>query len=132
MSLESELVSQLQRARRASRALGLASREQKNQVLAAVAENLERLTGEIIAANQNDLKQARHAGLTGALIDRLTLNPARINAIRLGVAEVIALPDPVGETIGRWTRPNGLEIIQTRVPIGVIAIVYEARPNVTI
>jgi glutamate-5-semialdehyde dehydrogenase len=132
MSLESELVSQLQRVRRAGRALGLASREQKNQVLAAVAENLERLTGEIIAANQNDLKQARHAGLTSALIDRLTLNPARINALRLGVAEVIALPDPVGETIGRWTRPNGLEIIQTRVPIGVIAIVYEARPNVTI
>jgi glutamate-5-semialdehyde dehydrogenase len=132
MSLEGDLVSQLHRARTAGRLLALASREQKNQLLAAVADNLERLGGEIIDANQKDLRQASDAGLTTALIDRLTLNPARINAIRRGIEEVIALPDPVGETMGRWTRPNGLEIVQTRVPIGVIAIVYEARPNVTI
>jgi glutamate-5-semialdehyde dehydrogenase len=132
MSLESDLLSQLHRARAAGRMLALASREQKNQILAAVEDNLARLAGEIIAANEKDLKHARNASFAQALIDRLTLNPVRINAIRRGVEEVIALPDPVGETIGCWTRPNGLEIIQTRVPIGVIAIVYEARPNVTI
>jgi glutamate-5-semialdehyde dehydrogenase len=132
MSLESDLSSQMHRARIAGRALALSSTEQKNQALAAVKDKLSRLTDEIIAANRNDVAQARDAGLNRAVIDRLTLNHARIAAIARGVAEVIALPDPVGEVIARWTRPNGLEIVQTRVPIGLIAIVYEARPNVTI
>jgi len=132
MSLESDLSSQLNRARAAGRALALASSEQKNQALVAVKDNLARLTGEILAANQSDVARARDAGLTGALIDRLTLNPARIAAIARGVEEVIALPDPVSETVASWTRPNGLEIVKTRVPIGLVAIIYEARPNVTI
>jgi glutamate-5-semialdehyde dehydrogenase len=132
MTLESDLSSQLHRARRASRALALASSEQKNKALAAVKDSLSRLVDEIIAANQSDVAQARDMGLNGALIDRLTLNRARIATIARGVEEVIALPDPVGETMARWTRPNGLEIVQTRVPIGLVAIIYEARPNVTI
>jgi glutamate-5-semialdehyde dehydrogenase len=132
MSLESDLSSQLHRARRASRALALAQTEQKNQALTAVKDNLASLADEIIATNRGDVARARDAGLNNALIDRLTLNPARIIAIARGVEEVIALPDPVGEAMTRWTRPNGLEIVQTRVPIGLIAIIYEARPNVTI
>jgi glutamate-5-semialdehyde dehydrogenase len=132
MSLESDLSSQLHRARNAGRMLALASSEQKNQALAAIKDNLSRLADEIIAANRSDVAQARDAGLNSALVDRLTLNSARIAAIARGVEEVIALPDPVGETIARWTRPNGLEIVQMRVPIGLVAIIYEARPNVTI
>jgi glutamate-5-semialdehyde dehydrogenase len=132
MSLESDLSSQLLRARAAGRALAITPGEQKNQALAAVKSNLTRLASEILTANQSDVRQARDAGLASALIDRLTLNRARIAAIARGVDEVIALPDPVGETIAQWTRPNGLEIIQTRVPIGLVAIIYEARPNVTI
>jgi glutamate-5-semialdehyde dehydrogenase len=132
MSLESDLSSQLQDARRAGRVLALARTQQKNQALAEVKRSLSESAQEIIAANQSDLAEAREAGLTSALIDRLTLNPARIAAIARGVEEVIALPDPVAETIAQWTRPNGLEIVRTRVPIGLIAIIYEARPNVTI
>ena len=132
MSLESDLSSQLNRARGAARALALASSEQKNQALAAAKNSLSRSADEIIAANQRDVAQARDAGLNSALIDRLTLNSARIAAIARGIEEVIVLPDPVGETMAQWTRPNGLEIVQTRVPIGLIAIIYEARPNVTI
>ncbi len=132
MSLESDLSSQLLRARSAGRALALASSEQKNQALTAAKDNLSRFVDEIIAANQGDLAKARNSGLTSALIDRLTLNPARIAAIARGIEEVIALPDPVGETMARWTRPNGLEIVQTRVSLGLVAIIYEARPNVTI
>jgi glutamate-5-semialdehyde dehydrogenase len=132
MTLESDLSSQLHRARMAGRTLALASSEQKNQALAVVKESLLRLVEEIIAANQSDVARARGVGLSSALIDRLTLNRTRIAAIARGVEEVIALPDPVGETMARWTRPNGLEIVQTRVPIGLVAIIYEARPNVTI
>jgi len=132
MTLESDLSSRLQRARKAARALALASCDQKNQALAAVRDSLPRRVDEILLANRSDIAGARDAGLSSASIDRLTLNPSRIAAIARGVEEVIALPDPVGETMARWTRPNGLEIVQTRVPIGLVAIIYEARPNVTI
>src|SRR6516162_5690327 len=125
MSLESDLSAQLQRARRAGRALALASSQRKNQALAAVKDKLSHLTDAIVAANQSDVVRAREAGLSSALIDRLTLTPARITGIARGVEEVIALPDPVNETIARWTRPNGLEIVQTRVPIGSVAIIFE-------
>ncbi|HJU09342.1 MAG TPA: glutamate-5-semialdehyde dehydrogenase, partial [Candidatus Binataceae bacterium] len=132
MSLAAELNSQLRRARAAGRGLALASTEQKNRVLAGVKDNLSRLTDNIIDANQSDVAQAHDAGLNAALIDRLTLNSARLARIARGVEEVISLPDPVGEEMTRWIRPNGLEIVQTRVPIGLVAIIYEARPNVTI
>jgi glutamate-5-semialdehyde dehydrogenase len=132
MSIENDLPSQLHHSRTAGRALALASSQQKNRTLASVRDNLARLSDEIIAANEGDVARARDAGLTKALIDRLTLDPGRIAAMARGIEEVIALPDPVGETIARWTRPNGIEIVQTRVPIGMVAIIYEARPNVTV
>jgi glutamate-5-semialdehyde dehydrogenase len=132
MSLGIDLSSQLHRARLASRALALASSELKNQALTMVKDRLLRVADEIIAVNQSDVARARDEGMNSAQIDRLTLNPARIAAIARGVEEVIALPDPVGETMARWTRPNGLEIVQKRVPIGLVALIYEARPNVTI
>jgi glutamate-5-semialdehyde dehydrogenase len=132
MSLESGLSAQLCAAIRGARALALAPTEQKNQALAAVKDGLAKLANEIIATNQSEVTRARDAGLNNALLDRLTINPARIAAIARGVEEVIVLPDPVGETMARWSRPNGLEIIQRRVPIGLIAIIFEARPNVTI
>src|SRR5262249_10874704 len=113
MSLESDLFAQLRFARRGARTLALAPTEQKNQALAAIKDGLARLASEILAANQSDVERARHTGLNSALLDRLTLNPARIAAIARGVEEVIALPDPVGETMARWSRPNGLEIAQT-------------------
>ncbi len=132
MTLEADLASQLQYARIAGRTIALASGEQKNRALAAVQQNLTCRTDDILAANQSDVARARDGGLTAALVDRLSLNRSRIAAMARSVEEVIALPDPVGEIIARWARPNGLEIIQTRVPIGVVAIIYEARPNVTI
>jgi glutamate-5-semialdehyde dehydrogenase len=132
MTVENDLPSQLRRSRTAGRALALASGQQKNRTLASVRDNLARLSDEIVAANEDDVARARDAGLTKALIDRLTLDPGRIAAMARGIEEVIALPDPVGETIARWTRPNGIEIVQTRVPIGMVAIIYEARPNVTV
>src|SRR5437870_5444396 len=105
MSLENDLASQLRRCRIAAHALALASSERKNRTLATVAENLARLADEIIAVNQTDVARARDARLANALIDRLSLDSGRIGAIVRGIEEVIALPDPVGETIARWTRP---------------------------
>jgi glutamate-5-semialdehyde dehydrogenase len=132
MSLETEVFTQMRQARSAGRLLALASAEHKNRALAAIADTLRRRADEILVTNQGEVEKASVAGLGNALIDRLTLNRDRIAAIARGVEEVIALPDPVGETMARWTRPNGLEIAQIRVPIGLVAIVYEARPNVTI
>ena len=132
MSLETDLVVALAAARTAARGLALASTTQKNQALATLARDLRDATPIILAANETDLGAAQAAGHRGAFVERLTLNPARVEAMAQGVEEVAALPDPVGETIAEWTRPNGLAIAQVRVPLGVIAIVYESRPNVTI
>jgi glutamate-5-semialdehyde dehydrogenase len=132
MNLESEVLSGLQAARAAARHLALAPTQQKNRALALLAQDLRNSTADILAANQKDLAAARDAGQGGAFLERLTLTSERLAAMARGVEEVIALPDPVGETIARWNRPNGLDIAQVRVPIGVIAIVYESRPNVTI
>ena len=98
----------------------------------ALAAMLRAERGAILAANASDLDRARSSGMAGAFVERLTLNEARIDAMARSVEEVAALPDPVGEAIARWRRPNGLEISQVRVPIGVIAIIYESRPNVTV
>jgi glutamate-5-semialdehyde dehydrogenase len=132
MNLESELMEGLAAARAASHRLVLATTAQKNQALAILATALRASTPEILAANGNDLRAARATGAEGAFIERLTLNPDRVATIAHGVEEVIALPDPVGEITAKWIRPNGLEISQVRVPIGLIAIIYESRPNVTI
>ncbi len=131
VSLEAEILAALKRARAAARTLALCTSARKNQALGALAAMLREERGAIMAANAGDLERARASGMAGAFVERLTLNAARIEAMARGVEEVAALPDPVGEVIARWRRPNGLEISQLRVPIGVIAIIYESRPNVT-
>jgi glutamate-5-semialdehyde dehydrogenase len=132
MSLETETLDALKRARDAAHALALCPSAQKNQALGALAAMLREERGAILAANADDLERARASGMAGAFVERLTLNDVRVEAMARGVEEVAALPDPVGEVIAKWRRPNGLEISQVRVPIGVIAIIYESRPNVTV
>jgi glutamate-5-semialdehyde dehydrogenase len=118
-------------AREAARALALASTEAKNRALEAMAARLEAGARKILDANAQDLDAARAKGRDQAFLDRLMLNPARVAAMAKGIREVAALPDPVGQVIALWTRPNGLEISRVRVPLGVIGIIYESRPNVT-
>src|SRR5579863_7611161 len=132
MTLETQTAAALKRTRAAGRALALATGEQKNRALGILAALIRRSGEGILSANRDDLERARVAGKSGAFVERLTLNPARIEAMAKGVDEVAALPDPVGEVIESWRRPNGLEIVKRRVPIGTIAVIYESRPNVTI
>ena len=120
-----------ERAREAASALALAGTEEKNGALAAIAAALGQNTGEILAANRADLDAARADGMAPAMLDRLALDEKRVQSIAAGVEEIIALPDPVGRTDAGWTRPNGLSITRVRVPLGVVGIIYEARPNVT-
>jgi glutamate-5-semialdehyde dehydrogenase len=121
-----------QRARTASFALATAPTDTKNKALLDLADRLVASTEALLAANQRDLSAARESGLPTAQIDRLTLSPARLAHLAESVREVAQLPDPVGELLEETTRPNGLVLRKIRVPIGVIGIVYEARPNVTI
>jgi glutamate-5-semialdehyde dehydrogenase len=119
------------RARRASRVLATAGTEAKNAGLHAAADLLVEQADEILAANVVDLETAAAGGMEAAPLDRLRLTDARIDAMAAGLRQVAALADPIGEIIGGWVRPNGLEIQQVRVPLGVVAIIYENRPNVT-
>ena len=119
------------RAREAARELALASTAAKNAALEAMAARIEAGASKIIEANAQELEAARAKGRDGAFLDRLMLNEARIAAMAKGLREVAALADPVGQVMARWTRPNGLEISRVRVPLGVIGIIYESRPNVT-
>lgn len=120
-----------QRAREASRALAAANRAVKDAALLAMAKALEDHMDSILAANARDVAGARERGVSKALLDRLTLNPDRVRQMAEGLRAVAALPDPVGEMVAMTRRPNGLEIGQVRVPLGVVGIIYEARPNVT-
>jgi len=119
----------LMRARAAAAKLTLLSSEQKNAMLLAMAGAIECQSKSILAANRKDLESS---GLEGAMRDRLLLTAERIVDMARGVREVAALPDPVGETLAEWTRPNGLRIRKRRVPLGVVGIIYESRPNVTV
>jgi glutamate-5-semialdehyde dehydrogenase len=119
------------RARAAARALARTSTAQRNAGVCAMADALLEARQRILEANSADLQGARERGLSGAMLDRLTLTDDRIEKMASGVREVAALADPVGELIRRWTRPNGLEISKVRVPIGVVGIIFESRPNVT-
>ena len=132
MTLEAQILSQLKKAREASRSLALCSTDRKNATLLSLAKALRANAGAILEANRKDLEVAKNSGQMGAFLERLTLNDARIAAMAKSVEEVAALPDPVGEVIESWSRPNGLQIQKVRVPLGVIAIIYESRPNVTI
>ncbi|HTU95912.1 MAG TPA: glutamate-5-semialdehyde dehydrogenase [Solirubrobacteraceae bacterium] len=121
-----------QTAQRAARALAVLGSGVKDEALYAMADALEQSTEQILEANARDLQDGEENGLSAALLDRLALNPARIAAMAAGVRKIAALPDPVGEVIDGSTLPNGLQMRRVRVPLGVIAVVYEARPNVTI
>ena len=118
-------------ARAAARELALASTEAKNAALQAAAREIRAQASAILAANRKDLAAAKAAGTTAAFLDRLTLDSKRIEAMAKGLEEIAALPDPVGSIIARWQRPNGLDIARVRVPLGVVGIIYESRPNVT-
>ena len=120
----------LHRAQGAKRAIALASTEQKNQALLAMADALEQHTEEILIANEQDLAAARGT-VSDVMLDRLALSAQRIQGMAAGIREVAELPDPVGQVLRRVDRPNGLVIEKTAVPMGVIAIIYESRPNVT-
>jgi len=119
----------LLRARGAATKLSLLSTTKKNALLLAIADAIETSEASILRANQEDIE---HSGLEGAMRDRLELTPARIKDMARGVREVAALPDPIGETLAEWTKSNGLRIRKLRVPLGVIGIIYESRPNVTV
>jgi glutamate-5-semialdehyde dehydrogenase len=116
-------------ARQAARTLAQTSTAAKNDTLRLIADDLRSGTEKLLEANERDLRAAQ--GQSAAFRDRLTLTPSRIEAMASGIEEIVRLPDPVGETIAAWRRPNGLEIQQLRIPIGVIGIIYESRPNVT-
>ena len=118
-------------AREAARALGLASARVKSDALLAMARGLEEKAPAVLQANRADLKRARGEGHPRAFLDRLALTDTRIEGMVAGIRQVAALPDPVGETVRGWRRPNGIEITKVRVPLGVIGFIYESRPNVT-
>ena len=120
------------RARAASLGLAVTTAEVKNNALEGMARALVSRTREILAANLEDLEAGRESGLSAALMDRLALNEKRVEEMAAGLREVAALADPVGEVLEGWRLPNGLEISKVRVPLGVVAIIYEARPNVTV
>ena len=119
-------------ARSALPALANATRAHKDQALLAAATAIRRRAAEILEANSRDLAAARAAGLSAAMLDRLALDSKRLEGIAQGLEQVAALPDPVGAVTAEWTRPNGLRFQRVRVPLGVIAIIYESRPNVTV
>lgn len=120
------------RARSAAGVIAPLPRAAKDDALAAIADALEVRTAEIVEANAKDIARAREAGTSESIIDRLTLTPERVRAIAADVRDVVALPDPVGTVVRGNTLPNGIDLRQVRVPLGVVGIIYEARPNVTV
>src|SRR6185369_10433496 len=117
-------------ARAAARVLALAPPEQKDRALEAIERAIRANSATILAANAEDVAEVRATGATSAFIDRLTLTPARINSMADGVATVRGIPDPVGAVTESWQRPNGMTIERVRVPLGVIGVIFESRPNV--
>src|SRR5690349_8959192 len=119
------------RARAASRVLAQLPTSVKDAALLAGAERLVDRTDDVLAANAEDVERAQASGVSATVIDRLRLDAGRVEAMAGGLRQVATLADPVGEVLGGWVRPNGLRISQVRVPLGVVAIIYENRPNVT-
>jgi|TARA_B110000914_G_scaffold225640_1_gene246980 glutamate-5-semialdehyde dehydrogenase len=119
------------KARAAALALAILSKKKKNEILLAMAGGIRDAAPQILEANGRDIAAGEERGLTSAMLDRLRLDPDRLEAVAAGVEKVATLPDPVGEILSEWDRPNGIQIQQLRVPIGVIGIIYESRPNVT-
>ena len=127
-----QVLAAARRAREAATALRVLTRDDKDAALLAMADALVARTPEIVAANAVDVARATAAGTSAAIIDRLTLTPERIAAIAQALGDVAGLPDPVGEVVRGYTLPNGLQVRQIRVPLGVVGMIYEARPNVTV
>ena len=132
MSIREEIIGQASKAKRAARILASISTELKDRALENIAERLEKSMDLIIGENKKDLEAGKKNGLSSAMLDRLELNPGRIKGMAEGLRELVKLKDPVGDVIQMWKRPNGLQIGKMRVPLGVIGIIYESRPNVTI
>lgn len=132
MDYLTELREKGEKAKQAARRLAVLPTAVKNRALLAMADALEKRRDAILAANATDVEQGRQKKLSAALIDRLLLTEARIAAMAAGLRQITGLADPVGQTLGGSIRPNGLEIRQIRVPLGVIGMIYEARPNVTV
>jgi glutamate-5-semialdehyde dehydrogenase len=130
-SLSDQAIQLGKRAKSAARRLALLSSEKKNHALHIMAQRLEAQSDFLIDENQKDLESAKQAGITGAVLDRIALTPNRVQAMAQGLREVAALPDPVREIVKMWRRPNGLQVGRMRIPLGVIGMIYEARPNVT-
>ena len=130
-ALAAEMVAMGRRARAASAALAKAGPQARTAALRAMAAELRKAAPAILAANEIDMAAARDKGISGAMLDRLELTPARLEGVAKGLEEVSEIADPVGQATATWTRPNGLEISRVRTPIGVIGIIYESRPNVT-
>ncbi len=118
-------------ARAAARVLALAPAAQKNRALAAMARAIRESRAAILAANEQDVAEAKSAGASAAFVDRLTLRPAGIEAMAAGLEVIRKLKDPVGAVMASWRRPNGMRIERVRVPLGVVGVIYESRPNVT-
>lgn len=131
MTLSDQILDYGRRARAAARILARTSSDQKNRGLVAMAEEIVNDAPAILAANAKDLEKGKADGLSSAMLDRLALNEKRLAGMADGIRQVAELPDPVGEMIREWTRPNGLRIQKKRVPIGTVGIIYESRPNVT-
>ena len=131
MTIQQELARMGERARAAARELAVAGTEAKNAALRAMAAAIRRDSAAIRAENARDLEDGRAAGLTAATLDRLALDEDRVEGMAVGLEEIAALRDPIGEVTGMWTVEQGLRIGRVRVPLGVVGIIYEARPNVT-
>jgi glutamate-5-semialdehyde dehydrogenase len=131
-TIEQTITSMAKAARQAAKAIGCCSTPQKNTALQRIADEIIRRADDIKAENQKDLAAARSAGLAAAMIDRLAINDLTVAAMAQGLREVAQLPDPVGSLGPAWTRPNGLQVARMRIPLGVIGIIYESRPNVTV
>ncbi len=132
MTVEKEIINMAKTARTASTEIARCSSNKKNDVLLGIADKIEEKSSNIKQANQKDLSRAKEMGLSDAMIDRLTVSDATIKSMANGLREVARLNDPVGSTTRAWIRPNGLEVSRIRIPLGVIGIIYESRPNVTI
>jgi glutamate-5-semialdehyde dehydrogenase len=131
MDVKTLVTQKAQRARAAACVLALASTKTKNDALAQMARALDEKAPAILDANRADLERARTSGHPRAFLDRLTLTEPRIEEMARGLREIAALPDPIGDVVEAWRRPNGIEITRVRVPLGVIGFIYESRPNVT-
>ena len=130
-SFTEEAIQLGKQAKAAARRLAVLSSGDKNQALQLMADRLEAQSAFLIDENQNDLNAAKKAGITGAVLDRIALTSSRVQSMAKGLREIAALPDPVREIVKMWRRPNGLQVGKMRIPLGVIGIIYEARPNVT-